>query len=311
MAKIHVSISAEPIFNLGNLEITNSMLTGIVVSIFLIVFAIKSSKKIKAHGKPKGIQNIVEMVFESLLNLMIGIAGDQKAKEFFPVVATLFLFILFSNWSGLIPGVGTIGIKENSVDVSVASKKHNNQPVESTLINTDDTLPLEEIHVLKNDEVSKETDLEQKIPIESTEKHEETEETIIPLARAPSADLNTTLALALVSMVGVQIVGVKYLKLGYFKKFFDLSSPMKFVLGILELVSELSRVISFSFRLFGNIFAGEVLLTVMLTLLPFLAPLPFLGLEVFVGLIQALVFAVLTLVFWNMATISHSEEHVE
>ncbi|MCH7951870.1 F0F1 ATP synthase subunit A [Patescibacteria group bacterium] len=251
MAEIHVSISAQPIFHLGSVEFTNSMLTGVAVSVFLAGFAYWFSKNLDPKKPVKGIQNLVEMVIEGLYNLMVSIAGERKTREFFPVIATLFLYILFSNWVTLLPGVGTIGITSTR----------------------------------------------------------EGKEVFSPLVRPPSADLNATLGLALFSVIGAQVVGYKYMKLAYFKRFFNFSNPGRFILGLLELTSEVSRIISFSFRLFGNIFAGEVLLVVSLALLPFLAPIPFLGLEVFIGVIQALVFAVLTLVFWYMATIPHSGEH--
>lgn len=251
MAKIHVSVSAEPIFNLGNFEVTNSMLASLGVSLLLVGLAYWLSKNLEKTKRPKGIQNAVEMVIEALYNLTLSIAGERKTREFFPVIATLFIYILFANWLELLPGLGTIGLMSTHQGKEIFS----------------------------------------------------------PFIRPPSADINATLGLALFSVVGSQVVGYKYLKLEYFKRFFNFRHPGRFILGLLELVSELSRIISFSFRLFGNIFAGEVLLTVSLALLPFLAPLPFLGLEIFIGLIQAFVFAILTLVFWNMATVTHNQEH--
>ena len=127
----------------------------------------------------------------------------------------------------------------------------------------------------------------------------------MPLFRGPTADLNTTIALALISVFMIQFYGFKHLGLKYLKKFFNFSNPINAFIGILELISEFSRIISFAFRLFGNIFAGEVLLTVISFLIPFIAPLPFLGLEIFVGFIQALVFTMLSLVFISMATSHH------
>ncbi|MCK4525128.1 MAG: F0F1 ATP synthase subunit A, partial [Candidatus Andersenbacteria bacterium] len=121
-----------------------------------------------------------------------------------------------------------------------------------------------------------------------------------------NSDLNTTLALAIVSVLATQIFGI--IALGVFKygkKFINFSSPITFFVGILELVSEVAKMVSFSFRLFGNVFAGEVLLVVIMTLAPFIAPLPFFGLELFVGFVQALVFAMLTLVFLKMAVTAH------
>jgi len=123
-------------------------------------------------------------------------------------------------------------------------------------------------------------------------------EVLVPIFRAGTADLNTTLALAITTMIAVQVVGVAALgTFKYAKKFFNFKGPIDFFVGILELMSEFSKIISFSFRLFGNVFAGEVLLTVIAFLLPLIAPLPFFFLEIFVGFIQALVFTMLALVF--------------
>lgn len=132
-------------------------------------------------------------------------------------------------------------------------------------------------------------------------KLEEGHRVFVPLFRAGTADLNTTLALAIVAMLVIQISGFKTLGVQYLRKFLNFSNPINFFVGILELVSEFSKVISFAFRLFGNIFAGEVLLTVIAFLMPILAPLPFMGLELFVGFIQALVFSMLTAVFLSLA----------
>lgn len=129
-----------------------------------------------------------------------------------------------------------------------------------------------------------------------------------PILRAGTADLNGTLALAIISVIMIQFYGIKYCGLlGYIKKFVNFSNPINFVLGFFEFFSEISRVLSFSFRLFGNIFAGEVLMAVMAFLVPVLASFPFLLLEIFVGFIQALVFTMLTGVFISMATVSHDE----
>jgi len=135
-------------------------------------------------------------------------------------------------------------------------------------------------------------------------------EVFIPIFRAGNADLNTTLALAIIAVIMIQIFGIMAIGLGkYTKKFINFSSPIMFFVGILELISEISRIISFSFRLFGNVFAGEVLLAVIAMLLPFFGPLPFYALEIFVGFIQALVFTMLALVFIKMAITDHAEAH--
>ena len=133
-------------------------------------------------------------------------------------------------------------------------------------------------------------------------------EEFTPLLRAPTSDLNTTIALALISVITTQVVGFKVLGIGYLKKFFNFANPVHFFVGILELISEFTRIISFSFRLFGNIFAGEVLLVVIGMLIPAFLPIPFYGLELFVALIQAFVFAMLTLVFIKLSMTSHHAE---
>lgn len=249
MANLHIAISAEPIFNLGPILITNSMLVSLIITIGLSAFAIAVSKKIKFTDRPRGIQAFLESIIEALFNFTASIGGERLAKQIFPYIATFFLFILLGNWFGLLPGVGTIGIIE---------KEHH---------------------------------------------------AFIPLFRGATADLNITLALALCSVALIQYVGMKNLGLGYFKKFIDFSNPIKFFIGILESVAEFAKILSFSFRLFGNIFAGEVLLTVMAFLVPLAVPIPFLGLEIFVGVVQALVFSMLTLVFMNLATIHHGADH--
>lgn len=138
--------------------------------------------------------------------------------------------------------------------------------------------------------------------------HGETE--IIPILRSANTDMNTTLAMAIISVFMIQFFGIT--TIGFFRhvgKFINFSSPINFFVGILESISEIAKIISFTFRLFGNIFAGEVLLVVISFLIPYIIPIPFYGLELFVGFIQALVFAMLTLVFMTTASISHEEGH--
>lgn len=241
MPSIHISLTAEKLFNLGgNFWITNSLLTSWIAMGLLLIFSLAATRKIAAV--PGNLQQTAEIVVEGIYNLFSTILHD-KTKTFFPLIGTYFLFIIALNWLGLIPGVGTIGLKQ-----------------------------MEEGH-----------------------------RTFVPLFRAGTADLNTTLALAVVAMLTIQISGLKTLGVRYLSKFFNFSNPINFFVGILELVSEFSKIISFAFRLFGNIFAGEVLLTVIAFLMPILVPLPFMGLELFVGFIQALVFSMLTAVFLSLA----------
>lgn len=124
----------------------------------------------------------------------------------------------------------------------------------------------------------------------------------VPLFRSPNSDLNSTLALAIVSVVAIQYFGIKTMGLRkYSKRFFDFTNPLKLILGFFELMSDLTKILSLSLRLFGNILAGEVLLIVIAFLTPYFIPLPFMFLEVFVGIIQAFIFATLSLVFIKSA----------
>jgi len=300
---LHISISAETIAHVGGLAITNSMFTSMIVSVLLIVIAVVTNSQLKASGKPSGLQNFIEFIIESLSNLVDSITNDaRKTARFLPIVATFFLWILLNNWLGLLPGVGTIGFRETPGEAHVdllASPAYaaTETQSETEVVNTGTGV--------KSEVILEESD---------TADHAETgksetaaESVFVPYLRPGTADLNTTLALAIVSMTMVQVNGAAFLGLGYFKKFINFSNPIMFFVGILELISDFSKIISFAFRLFGNIFAGEVLLVVITFLTKVIVPMPFYGLELFVGFIQALVFALLTTVFFNVATISHDE----
>lgn len=131
----------------------------------------------------------------------------------------------------------------------------------------------------------------------------------VPLIRSANSDLNMTLAIALISVVFIQAISIKTIGLKhYLSKFFNFKNPIMFFVGLLEIISEVVKIFSFSFRLFGNIFAGDVLLIVIFGLVPFIAPIPFMGIELFAGFIQALIFSMLTLVFINVS-VSHGEAH--
>ena len=243
------TVSAEKVFELAGFPVTNTLLLTLIAAIFLIVLAV--SVKVGFKNVPGKLQNILEWLIEQILSLTEGIFGSRKdAEKYLPFIATIFFLVLFSNWLGLIPGVGPIGVYE----------KHEGRNI------------------------------------------------LIPFLRSPSSDLNFTLALAVITVFSVNILGIA--AIGFFKhfsKFISFKSPIAFFVGILELISEAARIVSFSFRLFGNIFAGEVMLVIAAFFLPYLLPLPLLALETFVGLIQASVFAILASVFISIA-IKH-EEH--
>lgn len=305
-ANLHISISAEPLFSVAGLTISNSIFTSLIVSGLLISFAILVRLQLKPTSRPSGLQNLAEMIIEALYGLVHGITGDTKrTRVFFPLVASFMLFILFNNWIGLVPGVGTIGFyegKEALLETS-APAEHSGLPIAQVQAVTEDAsheaVSAQEAETTHEEVVAADH--------ESDSAGETHHATFVPLLRPGTADLNTTLALALLSVFSTQVFGVYFLGASYFKKFINLSNPINFYVGVLETISEFAKILSFAFRLFGNIFAGEVLLVVIGSLVPVVIPMPFYGLEIFVGFIQALVFSMLSLVFFNMATHSHDE----
>jgi F-type H+-transporting ATPase subunit a len=269
---------------------------------------------------PSGLQNFMEMVVEGLYGLAESVAGE-RARQFFPWAATIFLLVLVSNWTGLIPGVGSIGyyhLEEHAEEAGEHALKLGNQLAlaDGKLILVSDEAPLAQAATPEAEEDHGEEAVPEGEHATEGAAAEEHGPTFVPLFRAPSADLNMTFALAISTVIMVQIWGVRSQGGAYFSKFTNASGPNAAMKGIsvfvsfLEIISEFSRILAFGFRLFGNIFAGEVVLATMAFLIPLFLPLPFYALEVFVGVIQALVFMMLTLVFFTMATISHGhEEH--
>lgn len=304
-AELHISIAAEKLFSVGDLAISNSMFTSLIVSGIIIAFAAAVRSQLTNGPKIGGLQNFAEWIVESLYSLVHSVTENaKKSRLFFPFIATFLLWILLNNWLGLLPGVGTIRIIENTT----SEKEHAQLP---QLVSTVEASTQLETLPAAEEEHASETTVEGETTTTTESNEQTTSEEVhtkaVPIFRPGSADLNTTIALALISVVLTQIFGVQALGLSYFKKFINFSSPIMFYVGILELISEFAKIISFAFRLFGNIFAGEVLLVVMSSLIPLVIPMPFYGLELFVGFIQALVFSMLSLVFFNMATHSHDE----
>lgn len=234
-----ISIKAQELFSIAGFGFTNSLFLTLIVSMILIAGSFVLSRKITLV--PGKLQSGVEMGMEWFLGVMDSTLGSRHlAEKYFPLVATIFVFILASNLLGIFPGVGSLRLGR------------------------------------------------------------------VPLFRSPAADLNFTLAFALVSVIASNVLGAT--AVGVFphaRKFLNFSNPIYFFIGILELISEFAKVISLSFRLFGNVFAGEVLLTIIFFLAPYFIPLPFLFLELFVGLIQAFLFAMLTLVSISLHTAVH------
>ncbi len=272
-----VSIPAEPIFALPGVgfAVTNTLLATWLTMLLLILGSILVTRNLKMA--PGGLQNLVEWGLEVLLGLAENVAGD-RGRRFFPLVATIFIFLLVSNWMGILPGFASVGL--------IHEAHHGGHEVRAL------SVPGLPVYVLEAKEVGE----------------HETGWTVFSFLRSAATDMNTPLALALISVVATQVVGVQAQGIRYFKKFISFDDVLGIVVGPLELVSEFAKIISFSFRLFGNIFAGEVLLAVLAFIVPYLVSIPFFGLELFVGFMQAFVFAMLTLVFMTMATLAHGAE---
>lgn len=265
--KHEATLFAEPILHVGNFTVTNSLVMSWITVAILVTFFIAVGKK-KAKV-PGKLQNLFEIILEQALNLADSVTGARKkTQKFLPVVLSLFLFILVNNWLGLLPGVGTIGFVETGEHGKV----------------------------------------------------------FVPFFRGATADLNTTLALSLFAVIFSHILGVIWVGAwNHFNKFVNIKAiaaifkkgkrepilimvnPIKAFVGIIEVVGEIAKVASLSLRLFGNVFAGEVLLASMMAISAFLLPIPFMFLELIVGIVQALVFAILTLAFMSITTTA--DEH--
>lgn len=274
-------LAAEPITHIGAFPVTNAYINTVLTVIGFIVFAFiinRAIKKYYGNGKaPRGILNLFESILETLFGYFDQVTGSRKKTlRFLPLVGTLFFFILISNWIGLLPGIGSIGVYQ----------LHHGEVV------------------------------------------------LVPYFRGANADLNMTLAMSVLAVAASHVLGVatigffkyanKFIKLGDLWHAVKSLSPVnvlvaivEFFVGLIEIFSEAAKMVSLSLRLFGNVFAGEVLLTVIASLIAFLVPLPFIALELLVGLIQATVFTMLTLVYLSIATTevhehgAHGEEKPE
>ena len=240
---ITIHLAPTVIGHVGGVPITNTLLTVWFVMAILISASLLARKRLRLI--PGTFQLIVEELIGGVYNyIKETLESDTYARRFFPLIITIFIFILCINWIGLLPGVDAIGIFQS-------------------------------VHG---------------------------EEKLIPFLHPANTDLNITFAFALIAFVSIELAGI--LTLGLLKyggKFVNFSSPLNFLIGLIELFSEMARLISFSFRLFGNIFAGKTLILVVMFFIPFIAPVPLLAFELFVGFIQAFIFAILTLFFIKLA----------
>ncbi len=287
----HIQVAAEavskkPLFSLGgDVYLTNTMLAMLVMDAIILALALAVRSFAKGGSLvPKGIYGAVEALMEALYNLTESSAG-KWTKRIFPYFAAITLVVLVANWSKLLPGYETIGLLHHS--------DHGN--------------PVQEI-------------LPGVYSLVQGDGHTETHDgyALIGFLRGLPTDLNFTVALALFSVFMTQVIGVRAQGLGYFLKFLNVrtlfSKPgfgaIDLAVGLLELISELAKILSFAFRLFGNMFAGLVLLILIGTMLPTFLPSGIYLFEFFIGLIQAFVFGMLTMVFMAQATVGHGgEEH--
>ncbi|MDP2719877.1 MAG: F0F1 ATP synthase subunit A [Dehalococcoidia bacterium] len=261
----HIELKPETIIHAGILPVTNTLLAALLTTVTLLLIFGLAARKMSIV--PRGLQNLVEMIVEGLLSFAEGVAGKENGRRFFPLFATIFLFVIANAWLSLVPLFGAIGVEEHG--------------------------------------------------------------TVLALFRGANTDINVPAALAIMSFIFVEYWGIrsvgffpymsKFVRISYFlpKNFKGIKSlGMNLVMGIIdlfvgaiELLSELIRLVSFTFRLFGNMTAGEILLLVSMFLIPWVFSDLFYGLELLVGLIQALIFGGLTLVFATMAVTPHGEEH--
>lgn len=303
-----VALPAEAPFSIGGFPVANTLITTLIADAVLLLFVFAAMRKIRRGDPeadiPRGAQNIFELMIDALYGLSKNVAGSNAAK-IFPIMATIFLFVLFANWMEMLPGMESIGTMHTPHEGTGF------KPVEliAGIYTVDRAQPVEIAAHAAEGETA---------PAEGEHADEMcTSCIVVPFFRVPTSDINTTLALALVTMVLVQVFGFRALGGAYIYKFINIPALQKggmgimfFVVGFLELISEISRILSFAFRLLGNIFAGGVLLFVMTSLMPFILPVPFYGLELFVGFIQALVFSMLSLAFISGAMASH-DSHEE
>ena len=309
-----ISIKAETIESFGPVDLTNTMLTSWIVVIIMVAIVYLGTRR--RDLVPRGFQNMFEAALEAFYNLVVSVAGEKNGRRFFPVVATIFFFVLVSNLLSLFPMFNVIGlVREEEHGFVMERTDVGPLPVSWVSLAGPGSLSGESID-------EDDPDAEEKL--EKAKKEGKLVGELIPLFRGPNTDLNTPLALAIVSAIAVESWAIASLGIGYGRKFFNFGGMFRGLfrlnfgqffngaidafVGVLELISELVRLVSFTFRLFGNMFAGEIIILMFIFLTPLILTLPFYALELFVGIIQAFIFAVLTLVFGMMA-VAHGEAH--
>lgn len=297
-----IIVAPEHIFDIGPLAVTNTMFTSWCVVLILCTVAFFAGRGVSVV--PRGFSGVIEAMVSGFYGIVVGVAGEQNGRKFFWVVATIFFYVLTSNYFGLLPMNNIIGRTEPGLG-------------EKQVVFSEASIAGFDVAYIKIDPVECETtecpsyhapEGAKAAPATEEPKIEGVSGLLAPYFRSVNTDVNAPLAIAIFSFIFVEYWGLSALGPGYLKKFFNFSGPIQIFVGLLEFVSELSRMVSFTFRLFGNVFAGEVLLLMMSFLVPFVLVDIFYGLELFVGLIQAFVFAMLTLVFAVTAVSHHGDE---
>jgi F-type H+-transporting ATPase subunit a len=309
-----VILPSEPIVQIGPWAVRNTILSSWLVIAFLVIMSLVATRSM-ALVPVRFLQNFVEAVLEWMYGIVEDAAGPANARRFFPLIGTIFLYVVCSNWFGLLPIYGTFGristpeVAQGETREAAVFQRYHLGPLPLAVV----PLHPQSVEVKSGD--NGETVRTDGQPMTSPDGSQITG-TLVPFFRSVFSDANAPLSIALVSFVAVEYWGLSTLGAGtYLGKFFQFKAlkrgPMGIIdvfVGLLELLSEFVRIISFTFRLLGNIFAGEVLLIYMTFLVPFLVPTVFYALELFVGFIQGSVFALLTLVFAIMAVEHHDSQ---
>jgi len=314
-----VVLPAEPIYE--GAILTNTILATLIADLAALLMAFGAYRFHKGgHQVPRGFYNFFEFLIEYLYNTVEGVTG-RWARRVFPVVGTIFLLVFTANMTKLIPGYESIGwLKEAHKAPAYAAV-----PLGAGIYTLDKGQPVEiEGHAgeetgaaaSEGESHAEEPAAAGEAPCHACE--------LVPFLRGPATDLNFPLALAVIAVVMTQVYGVWALGGSYFEKFFQFRSLIgggifgliNFAVGLLELLLEFAKILSFSFRLFGNIFAGTLLLSIVGALTAVAIPAGLYLFEIFFGTIQAYVFYLLATMFISMGLVSHhaddhGEQHAE
>lgn len=324
-------IFTEPLFTIGSYEfyLVNTLPSILLADIVLLLLAWSAGRKAKRRMEqyqanpnavdekgqdmmvPSGWWNAFEMIIEYFYNLVRSIAGPGWVRPLFPLIMTIFLFVLTVNWLHFVPGVDSVGLLHCAEPgyKGFAAEEMGNTGIYRLAFNGASAIGTAPEYSAERCEAAHHGELAE---------GEDILYVLAPFVRTGSTDINMPLAIAIISMTAVQLFGVRALGIRYFQKFVNLEALTQgglgivtFGVGLLEIISELSKILSFTLRLFGNMFAGMILLFVMMFLVPGGVPVLFFLLEVLIGLIQALVFALLSLVLISVGMVGHGdhEEH--